>query len=147
MVGRRRRRVVVPGQRVGGTQVTAARHRELEAVDVEPLLVGVGQQADEVVFLEAGGGIVGVQVAAGGPGVHALLQSLGLGVLLIPDTKPLGVVLVWEVHDHLPLPVGVGRSLGPPVEDVRGAEIATVLEVVFGVAVTAETIISLRTAE
>ena len=137
---------MVPSQRMGGTQVTTAGNRELEAVNVETLLVGVGEQTDEVVFLKAGGGVVGVEVAAGSPRVHALLQSLGLGVLLIPGPKPFGVVLVWEVHDHLPLPVGVGRSLRPPVEDVRRAEIAAVLEVVFGVAVTAETIISLRAA-
>ena len=50
--------------------------------------VGVGQEPDEVVFLEAGGGVVGVEVAAGGPRVHALLQPLGLGVTLVtgPET-------------------------------------------------------------
>ena len=39
-------------------------------------------------FLEAGGGVVGVEVAAGGPRVHALLQPLGLGVTLVtgPET-------------------------------------------------------------
>ena len=38
---------------------------------------------------------------------------------------------------HLPLSVGVDRSLGPTVEDVRGADVAALLVVVLGVAVTA----------
>ena len=88
------------GEGVQGGEVAAAGHRQLEAVDVEPLLqqshllahihttpvlyrVGVGQEPHEVVFLEAAGGVVGVEVAAGGPRVHALLQTLGLGVALV----------------------------------------------------------------
>ena len=47
------------------------------------------------------------------------------------------VVLVWQVDDHLPLAVCVGRALGPPVEDVRGAEVAATLVVVGGVGVPA----------
>ena len=47
------------------------------------------------------------------------------------------VVLVWQVDDHLPLAVRVGRALGPPVEDVRGAEVAATLVVVGGVGVPA----------
>ena len=93
------------GEGVQGGEVAAAGHRQLEAVDVEPLLqqshllthvhttpvlyrVGVGQEPHEVVFLEAAGGVVGVEVAAGGPRVHALLQPLGLGVTLVtgPET-------------------------------------------------------------
>ena len=139
MIGRGRAVVVAPSQGVGGAQVAAAGDGQLEAVDVESLLVGVGQQPDEVVFLQAGGGVVGVQVAAGRPRVHALLQPLGLGVLLIPHTEPLGVVLVWQVDDHLPLPVCVGGSLGSPVEDIGRTEIAACLVVVLGVGVTTET--------
>ena len=47
------------------------------------------------------------------------------------------VVLVGQVDDHLPLAVRVGRALGPPVEDVRGAEVAATLVVVGGVGVPA----------
>jgi hypothetical protein len=36
----------------GGADVAGASHRQLEGVDVEALLVRVGQQADEVVLLK-----------------------------------------------------------------------------------------------
>ena len=55
--------------------------------------------------------------------------------LLSPIT--FSVVLVGQVDDHLPLAVRVGRALGPPVEDVRGAEVAATLVVVGGVGVPA----------
>ena len=93
MVGRGRAVVVAPSQGVGGAQVAAAGDGQLEAVDVESLLVGVCQQPDEVVFLQAGGGVVGVQEGAGSPWVHTLLQPLCLGVLLIAHTKPW-----WHQH-------------------------------------------------
>ena len=84
------------GSREGmaGGEVARARHRELEAVDVEPLLVGVGQQPHEVVFLDALGGVVRVQVAAGGARVHALFQPLSLRVLLVAFAVSLGIVIV-----------------------------------------------------
>ena len=82
---------------------------------------------------------MGVQVAAGSPGVHALLQPLGLGVLLIPHPETLGIVLVWKVDDNFPLPVGVGSSLWSPVENIRRTEISSFLVVVCGVGVTTET--------
>ena len=44
--------------------VAGAGHRELEAVDVETLLVGVGQQPDKVVLLHTLRREVGVEVAA-----------------------------------------------------------------------------------
>ena len=44
--------------------VAGASHRELETVDVETLLVGVGQQPDKVVLLHTLRGEVGVKVAA-----------------------------------------------------------------------------------
>ena len=88
------------GSREGmaGGEVARARHRELEAVDVEPLLVGVGQQPHEVVFLDALGGVVRVQVAAGGARVHALLQPLSLGVLLITSAKSLNVRIMTAYY-------------------------------------------------
>ena len=55
------------GEGVEGRDVAGARHRELEAVDVETLLVSVGQQADKVVLLDTLRGEVGVKVAAGSP--------------------------------------------------------------------------------
>ena len=64
------------GPRVGSTEgvqggnVTRACNGELKAVDVETLLVGVGKQPDEVVFLDAVGGEVGVKIAAGRPCNH-----------------------------------------------------------------------------
>ena len=62
----------------GGREMAAAGDRQLEAVDVQSLLIGVGKQPDKVVFLEATGVEVGVDEGAGGAGVHALLQTLGL---------------------------------------------------------------------
>ena len=44
--------------------VAGAGHRELETVDVETLLVGVGQQPDKVVLLHTLRGEVGIKVAA-----------------------------------------------------------------------------------
>ena len=64
------------GPRVGSTEgmqggnVTGASNGELEAVDVETLLIGVGKQPDKVVFLDAVGGEVGVEIAAGRPCNH-----------------------------------------------------------------------------
>ena len=50
--------------------VARASHRHLEGVDVQALLVGVGQQPDEVVLLEAGAAdVLVVDVGAGGGGV------------------------------------------------------------------------------
>ena len=45
--------------------MAGAGNRELEAVDVKAFLISVGQKADKVVFLEAVGGEVGVEIAAG----------------------------------------------------------------------------------
>ena len=58
--------------------MAAAGDWQLEAVDVQSLLIGVGKQPDKVVLLEATGVEVGVDEGAGGAGVHALLQTLGL---------------------------------------------------------------------
>ena len=44
--------------------VAGASHRELEAIDVEALLISVGQQPDKVVLLNTLRGEVGIQVAA-----------------------------------------------------------------------------------
>ena len=66
--GRRSR--VSPSEGVQGRNVTGASNGQLEAVDVETLLVGVGQQPDKVVFLDAVGGEVGVKIAAGRPCNH-----------------------------------------------------------------------------
>ena len=43
-----------------GGEVAAARDRQLEAVNVESLLVGVGKQSDKVVLLKASRVVVGV---------------------------------------------------------------------------------------
>ena len=56
-----------------GGEVAAAGDRQLEAVDVESLLVGVGKQPDKVVLLKAARVVVGVDERAGGSRVHALL--------------------------------------------------------------------------
>ena len=61
-----------------GGEVAAARDRQLEAVNVESLLVGVGKQPHKVVLLEAARVVVRVNERAGGSRVHALLQTLGL---------------------------------------------------------------------
>ena len=56
----------------GGEMATAG-DGKLEAVNVEPLLVGVGEQPDKVVLLKATRVEVGVDERAGGSRVHALL--------------------------------------------------------------------------
>ena len=56
-----------------GGEMAAAGDRQLEAVDVESLLVRVGKQPHEVVLLEAARVVVGVDERAGGSRVHALL--------------------------------------------------------------------------
>ena len=88
MVWRRRRWMVwrswgecwliwgVVGRRRG--EMAAAGDGQLEAVDVESLLVSVRQQADEVVLLQAARVEVGVDERARSSRVHALLQPLGL---------------------------------------------------------------------
>ena len=53
--------------------MAAAGDRQLEAVDVESLLVRVRQQADEVVLLQAAGVEVRVDEGARSSRVHALL--------------------------------------------------------------------------
>ena len=58
--------------------MAAAGDWQLEAVDVESLLVRVRQQADEVVLLQAAGVEVRVDERARSSRVHALLQPLGL---------------------------------------------------------------------
>ena len=58
--------------------MAAAGDGQLEAVDVESLLVSVRQQADEVVLLQAAGIEVRVDERARSSRVHALLQPLGL---------------------------------------------------------------------
>ena len=60
---------------VEGRNMAGAGDRELEAVDVEALLIGVGQKTDKVVFLEAVGGEVGVEIAAGSSYNQSLFQS------------------------------------------------------------------------
>ena len=49
--------------------VTGARDGELERVDVQPLLVGVGEEADKVVLLQALRVVLVVNVGAGGAGI------------------------------------------------------------------------------
>ena len=61
-----------------GGEMAAAGDRQLEAVNVEPLLVRVGKQPHKVVLLKAARVEVGVDEGAGGSRVHALLQPLGL---------------------------------------------------------------------
>ena len=68
--------------------MAAAGDGQLEAVDVESLLVGVRQQADEVVLLQAARVEVRVDERARSSRVHALLQPLGLQSnfhLFLPD--------------------------------------------------------------
>ena len=56
----------------GGEMATAG-DGQLKAVNVEPLLVGVGEQPHKVVLLKAARVEVGVDERAGGSRVHALL--------------------------------------------------------------------------
>ena len=56
-----------------GGEMAAAGDRQLEAVDVESLLVRVGKQPHKVVLLKAARVEVGVDERAGGSRVHALL--------------------------------------------------------------------------
>ena len=87
---------------VGLANVARAGNRELEAVNMETLLVSVGQETDEVVLLETlGVEVFVVDVRAGSLGVHALFDSLGLGVLLVAFAVALGVVLIGQVDDDL----------------------------------------------
>ena len=53
--------------------MATAGDRQLEAVDVESLLVRVGKQPHKVVLLKAARVEVGVDEGAGGSRVHALL--------------------------------------------------------------------------
>ena len=58
--------------------------------------------------------------------MRRILIPGGLGVFLI--LRPLGrpVVTVRQVHDHLPLTIGVLTSLGSPVENIRGTDVTSV---------------------
>ena len=49
--------------------VTGAGNGELEGVDVQPALVGVGEEADKVVLLQALRVVLVVNVGAGGAGI------------------------------------------------------------------------------
>ena len=80
---------------------TATCYREPECFHMEPLLGCVGQHADKVVLLNAGGGDGLRNVGAGGAGVVALLQSDGLSVSLVPM-----YVFIRKVHNNFPLPSG-----------------------------------------
>ena len=53
----------------GLADVTGAGDGELERVDVQPLLVGVGEEADKVVLLQALRVVLVVNVGAGGAGI------------------------------------------------------------------------------
>ena len=57
-------------------------------------------------------------------------------VLLVALSAALGVILVRQVDDDLPLAVSVDRALRTPVEDVGGADVATALVVVLRIGVT-----------
>ena len=65
-MGRRMMRSWGEGRFIGGVvgrwggEVAAARDRQLEAVNVESLLIGVGEQSDKVVLLKASRVVVGV---------------------------------------------------------------------------------------
>ena len=74
---------------VGRTDVTAASHRQFEAVNMKSLILVtlagplspspclvecVGQEADKVVFLETGGQVTRADEGAGRAGVLTLLQ-------------------------------------------------------------------------
>lgn len=69
---------------------------------------------------------------------HALFQPGGLGVLLVSLSVSLGVVLVGQVHDDLPLAVGVDGTLGAAVEDVGRADVAALLVIILGISVSPE---------
>ena len=56
-----------------GGEMAAAGDWELEAVNVESLLIGVGKQPHKVVLLEAARVVVRVDERARGSRVHALL--------------------------------------------------------------------------
>jgi hypothetical protein len=73
--------------------------------------------------------------------LHALFEPLGLRILLVALAATLGVVLVGQVDDDLPLSVRVDRALRPPVEDVGGADVAAALVVVLGVGVASERLV------
>ena len=81
--------------------MAAAGDGQLEAVDVESLLVGVRQQADEVVLLQAAGVEVRVDERARSSRVHALLQPLGLGVALVTCPETCKHWLEWTVEQRL----------------------------------------------
>ena len=75
-------------------QVTAAGCRQFEAVNMQTLLVCVSQKSYKVVLLQTGGMIVRIYKGAGCLWVHALLQPLGLRVLLIASPVSFGIVLI-----------------------------------------------------
>ena len=59
----------------GLADVTGARDGELERVDVQPLLVGVGEEADKVVLLQALRVVLVVDVGARRAGVPKMTKS------------------------------------------------------------------------
>ena len=56
--------------------MTRAGDGELEGVDVQPLLVGVGEEADEVVLLQALRVVLVVDIGAGRAGVPKMTKSI-----------------------------------------------------------------------
>lgn len=118
------------------SNVTRARDRELEGVNVESFLIGVSQEADKVVLLQALRIVLVVNVGARGGRVHALLKTLGLSVLLVSLAVSLGVVLIGQIDNDLPLAVSIDGSSWATVEDVRGTNVATRLVIVGRVRVS-----------
>ena len=84
--------------------MAAAGDGQLEAVDVESLLVRVRQQADEVVLLQAAGVEVPVDERARSSRVHALLQPLGLQSnvhLVLPNHYHLKAFMIKDGKVHV----------------------------------------------
>ena len=70
----------------GLADVTGAGDGELERVDVQPLLVGVGEEADKVVLLQALRVVLVVDVGAGRAGIPLLTWTNNKIVYLLSET-------------------------------------------------------------
>ena len=117
-------------------QVAAAGDWKFEAVYMESFLIGVGEQPHKVVLLQACGVVVLVYEGAGCSWVHALLQSLCLGVFHITSSITLRIILIGQIDNHFPLAICVGCSLGAAIEDIRRAKVAAILVIIRSILVT-----------
>ena len=99
-------------------KVAATGYWELETVDMQAFLIGVGKKADKIMLLQAGGLDHRVNIGTGSLWIHALLQSLCLRVFLISGTISFLIILVRQVDYHLPLAIGVHRPLRAAIENI-----------------------------